>query len=50
MFGNFIPTIYPNSDTTKAPLENIYCELVNLLIKEWHASRLRQMQWKIKDI
>jgi len=29
LWGSFIPTIYPEGDTTKKPLANVYCELVN---------------------
>jgi dynein heavy chain len=29
LWGSFIPTMYPEGDTTKKPISNVYCELVN---------------------
>jgi dynein heavy chain len=29
LWGSFIPTMYPEGDTTKKPMSNVYCELVN---------------------
>lgn len=29
LWASFIPTIYPDGDTTKKPLSDIYCELTN---------------------
>jgi len=29
LFGSFTPTIYPDGDTDKKPLADIYCELTN---------------------
>ncbi len=29
MFANFVPTIYPDGDTTKNRLNNVYCELTD---------------------
>lgn len=29
LWGSFIPTVYPDGDSTKKPINNIYCELVN---------------------
>jgi len=36
LFASFVPTIYPDDDTTKKPIKNLYCELVDRekLIKE----------------
>jgi len=29
LWASFVPTIYPDGDTTKKPLNDIYCELTN---------------------
>lgn len=29
LWASFIPTIYPDGDTTKKPLNDVYCELTN---------------------
>ena len=29
LWASFVPTIYPDGDTTKKPLNDIYCELIN---------------------
>ncbi len=29
LWGSFVPTIYPDGDTTKKPLSDIYCELID---------------------
>ena len=29
LWGSFIPTLYPDGDTTRKPMSNIYCELTN---------------------
>lgn len=29
LFSAFVPTIYPDNDTTKRPYLNIYCELTD---------------------
>jgi len=28
LFGSFTPTIYPDGDTTKRPIPDLYCELI----------------------
>ena len=28
LWASFVPTIYPNDDTSKRPLVDIYCEIV----------------------
>lgn len=30
IWASFVPTIYPNDDTSKKPLNDIYCEIVLL--------------------
>lgn len=36
LFSSFVPTLYPDDDTTKKPLKNLYCELTDRekLLKE----------------
>jgi len=29
LWASFVPTIFPDGDTTKKPLNDIYCELTN---------------------
>ena len=29
LWASFVPTIYPDGDTTRKPLNDIYCELTN---------------------